>query len=86
MAVFVGDKPTFYFLWNNFTGLWNDTNLVDLLRFLVEQRVEFIEDFIQSKTSQKIFLNSTQSVRDEIISIVRSNLVLGDSVKNILNN
>lgn len=80
------DAALFSFLWTDFSRLWNESNMVDLLRFLVENRVDLVERFLNSSTTHKVFLNSTTSVRDEVISIVRSNYSIPDSVKNIMNN
>ena len=73
-------------LWNSFPLLWNDSHIIELLGFLSQRKTSFIEGFLRSKTTQKIFLNSTQTVKDQFFSLVRNSLVLPESVKHILNN
>ncbi len=70
----------FSYLWDNFSQLYNDKHLIVLARFIALQaREDYATIFLQSATTQKIFLNSAYSVRKDFVDVF-ANANLGETV------
>ena len=66
------DNAHFFKIWNDYGYLFDEHDMLLMTKcFIWMNRMSTIEDFIRSDTTQRIFINAHQSIRQSFIDIIR---------------
>lgn len=60
----------FFMFWNDFPFLYDERHMMTIARFLLfNNKMEMIEQFLQSETTQMLFRNAPRSIRDQFLEL-----------------